>query len=335
MGGAAVRVERVSGGVRDLRAALADDVRDGLRARPKRLPPKYFYDERGSRLFEAICRTPEYYPTRTEDALLARHALEIVEAVRPAELVELGSGSSRKTVHLTAACERLGCHCVYRPVDVCAAMLEEAAARLTRAHAWLRVAALVGEYEPALASLPPPRGPRLFAFLGGTLGNFEDAEARGFLRRLRRAMVPGDALLLGADRVKDRAVLDAAYNDAAGHTEAFNLNVLNVINRELGAGFRPRDFRHRAFFDPARSRVEMHLVARKRHRVSIGALSLDVAFDQGESILTEISRKFTAPEIEGLLAAVGLEVRRHYAPDNGYYSLLLAVPGAGENIQHV
>lgn len=326
MSKAAIRLETVSEAQAGSDGGLALDVRRGLGTRPKCLPPKYFYDERGSRLFEQICRTPEYYPTRTEDALLARHALEIVEAVQPAEVVELGSGSSRKTIHLTEACERLACHCVYRPVDVCAAMLEEAAARLIRAHPWLRVAALVGEYEPALASLPAAHGPRLYAFLGGTLGNFTDDEALAFLRRLRRVMGRADALLVGVDRVKDTAVLNAAYNDAAGYTAAFNLNLLNVLNRELSADFRQQDFRHHAFFHRGRSRIEMHLVARRAQRVAIGALDLEVEFDDGESILTEISRKYTPEEITRLMHRAGLAVRRHFQPANGYYSLLLAVP---------
>jgi L-histidine N-alpha-methyltransferase len=308
---------------------LADDVRCGLGSRPRSLPPKYFYDERGSWLFEKICGTPEYYPTRVEDRLLARHSAEIIDLVEPRVIVELGSGSSRKTSHMIDACERASCHAVYQPVDVCREMLEEAGRRLCAAHDWLQVDALVGDYCSGLEGLGASAGPRLFMFLGGTVGNFDDAEAADFLGALRGIMGVHDRLLMGADRVKDAGVLNAAYNDAQGYTAAFNRNVLEVINRELGADFDSDNFQHLAWFNEPESRIEMHLRATAGQQVHIAELGMVAMFEPGETILTEISRKFTPEDLEGLLGAAGLEMERHFAPDNGYYSLVLARPGEG------
>jgi len=305
---------------------MARDVRAGLLHRPKSLPPKYFYDERGSTLFDRICETPEYYPTRTEDALLKTHAHRIIETVRPDAIVELGSGASRKTTRLFDACDEQACYSLYHPVDVCREMLAEAGQRLLREHDWLEIEAWVGDYCAGLSGLPTDYGSRLFLFLGGTIGNFSDDEALEFLRGVRSQMDAGDWLLLGADRVKDSTVLNAAYNDAAGYTAAFNRNVLRVINRELDADFDPADFRHHAFFNESRSRIEMHLAARHSHSVEIQRLGLQVPFARDETILTEISRKYTPDELETLLLGAGLVTEAHFAPDNGYYSLVLVRP---------
>lgn len=306
--------------------SLAEDARAGLLEPPRSLPPKYFYDERGSRLFDRICNTPEYYPTRTEEALLERWAGEIIAATRPEQLLELGSGTSRKTRHLLDACQAAGLACRYRPFDVCEAMLRESGARLLEAYPWLRVEALVGDYNAGLARLPDAPGRCLFVFLGGTIGNFEPAQARTFLAELRARMRPGDALLLGADRVKDPDVLRAAYNDAAGVTAQFNLNVLQVLNRELDADFDPSAYRHLAEYNRRRRRVEMYLIARRPQRVRLGALGAEFRLAAGERILTEISRKFALSDLRALLAGAGLALARHYSPANGYYSLLLARP---------
>lgn len=307
---------------------LRTDVQEGLTRQPKALPPKYFYDERGSRLFDEICQTPEYYPTRTEDALLARVATDIVHRSRPALLVELGSGTARKTRHLLDACERLGCHGGYAPIDVCAEVLLESGHALVERYAWLTVEAWCGDYACGLAALPPAPGPRLFAFLGGTIGNYDEDEALGFLRGVRAAMGPEDKLLLGADRVKDPAVLHAAYNDAQGLTAAFNLNILAVINRELQARFDLDQFAHRAGYDEARARIEMHLDARCDQEVPIEGLGMAVRFEAGESMRTEISRKFTPDTLATLLADAGFDCAAHYEPDDGYFSLMLAAPAA-------
>jgi L-histidine N-alpha-methyltransferase len=307
-------------------ADLGTDVRQGLNRHPKALPPKYFYDERGSRLFDQICQTPEYYPTRTEDALLARVATDIVHRSRPALIVELGSGIARKTRHLLDACERLGCPGGYAPIDVCAEVLLESGQALIDRYPWLTVEAWCGDYAGGLRALPPAPGPRLFAFLGGTIGNYDEDEALSFLRDMRAAMAPEDALLLGADRVKDPDVLHAAYNDGQGLTAAFNLNILAVINRELQGRFDLGQFSHRAGYDEARSRIEMHLDARCNQAVPIDGLGMVVRFQAGESVRTEISRKFTRDTLAALLGDAGFECRAHYEPDNGYFSLMLAAP---------
>jgi L-histidine Nalpha-methyltransferase len=304
---------------------LEEDVRRGLLVRPRSLPPKYFYDERGSALFDRICDTPEYYPTRTEDALLAACAGQVIARARPDHIIELGSGASRKTGHLLTALDRAGLDgCQYWPFDVCEPMLRQAAARLMAAHAGLRVNALVGDYLGGLSGMPRPGGRRLFVFLGSTIGNFEPAEAVGFLRELAALMDSGDSLLLGADRVKSPAVLEAAYNDAEGVTAAFNLNLLEVLNRELDSDFMPDAFMHRALYNAVDQRIEMYLISRVRQMVHLSRLGEHLELDAGESILTEISRKFTPETLEAMLGEAGLESVARFEPENGYFSLVHA-----------
>ncbi|MES1943324.1 hypothetical protein PC39_04357 [Salinisphaera sp. PC39] len=306
---------------------LADDVRRGLLAPPRWLPPKYFYDDAGSRLFDALCDTPEYYPTRTEDALLRAHAGDIVGRVAPAHLLELGSGTARKTRHLLDACEGRGVRPVYWPLDVCAEMLDDSGRELVSEYPWLRVNALVGDYNGGLGRLPlPAEGRRLVAFLGGTIGNFAPDEAVAALCEIGTLLRPGDRLLLGADRVKDPAVLEAAYDDAQGLTAAFNRNVLNVLNRELDADFPVADYRHRARFDRDLARIEMRLCATRDHTVRLGRLDAEIAIAAGEEILTEISRKFTPESLAAMLAEAGLTIDEHYEAPGGAYSLVLAAP---------
>lgn len=303
---------------------LAEDVRHGFDRDPRELPPKYFYDAEGSRLFDRICDTPEYYPTRTEDALLKAHAEAVIERVRPAHLIELGSGASRKTRALLDACEQLDAMATYWPFDVCAEMIEAAAGQLLQRYDWLNVRGLVGDYTGGLNYLPRPEGRKLYVFLGGTIGNFSRDEAVAFLRELRAVMRPGDYLLMGADRVKDSAVLHAAYNDAEGLTAAFNRNVLRVINRELDADFDIDGFRHEARFDAEAAQIEMHLVAEAGQEVHVAALDRRYSFKQGDRIRTEISRKFTPAGLRAELAHAGLAVAEHFEPENGYFSLVLA-----------
>lgn len=305
---------------------MARDVRAGLSATPKSLPPKYFYDRHGSLLFERICGTSEYYPTRTEERLLAEIADDVIARTRPREIVELGSGSSRKTAQLFDACERARRHCAYVPIDICGDMLLRAGTQLLARYPWLEVRACAGDYTAGLERLPATSGARLCVFLGGTIGNFDDAQCVRFLRGVRACLGRADRLLLGADRVKAKAVLDAAYNDADGYTAAFNLNVLRVINRELRGEFDLADFEHDAFFNEDASQIEMHLRARREHDVMIRALGLRVHFDRGESILTEISRKFTSQSLAAALEAGGFALDTHYQPDDGYFSLALARP---------
>lgn len=305
---------------------IVDDVRAGLLAPPRSLPPKYFYDERGSLLFDRICETPEYYLTRTEDALLGDFAETIVERTEPDDILELGSGMSRKTRRLLAACDRIGVRPSYSAFDISEEVLRLAAAQLARDYDWLRVNLLVGDYDAGLAHLPAHRGRRLACFLGSTIGNFEHHPAVALLRDLRRRLKAEDFLLLGADLVKDEDVLHAAYNDSEGLTAAFNLNLLNVLNDAVGADFDPARFAHRARFNAAASRVEMHLVSQADQEVRIGALDTSIRVAQGEVILTEISRKFTVESLGTMLHEAGFSMVAQFTPPDRSFSLALACP---------
>ena len=306
--------------------SLIDDVRHGLLEAPRTLPPKYFYDDRGSQLFEAICDTPEYYPTRTEDALLAGASDAIIARVAPDHLIELGSGSSKKTRHLIAACHRAGVATRYWPFEVSSQIMLDAAEALVDDYPWLRVDAMSGDYTGGLSNLPLAEdgGRRLFVFLGGTLGNFEPEAAAAMLDEIGALMNPGDALLLGLDRVKDPAILEAAYDDRAGHTAAFNRNVINVLNRELGGDIPIEAYRHQAVFNEEAERIEMWLIAQWAHEVYFSALDAGFAMQAGEGILTEISRKFTRQTIDDLLARCDMAAMDHFEAENQAYSLILA-----------
>jgi len=303
---------------------LADDVLDGLTRPFKEIPPKHFYDSRGSELFERICRLPEYYPTRTETAILAGRAAEIVAAAgRPADLVELGSGSTLKARMLLDAMERPR---RYVPVDVSERMVREAAEELIDDYPGLVVHGVVGDFERHLHEVPPARGraPRLVALLGGTIGNFPPGSRRRLLRDVRAMLRPGDRFLLGTDLVKDPAVIEAAYDDAAGVTAEFNRNVLHVINRELGADFDPEAFDHVAFYDRRHEWVEMRLRARRACTVRIADLDLEVRFGEGEELRTEISAKFTPERVRADCAAAGMELERHWTDPGRLFGLSLA-----------
>ena len=306
--------------------SLSEDVARGLFGAPRTLPPKYFYDERGSLLFDRICDVPEYYPTRTESALLQRIAREVIETARPERIVELGSGTSRKTRHLFDACAELECHPAYAPVDVCDEVLVASGEALSEDYPWLDVRPFVGDYTAGLGNLPRRATRDLVVFLGGTIGNFTREQATDFLRELRAMLAPGDTLLLGADRVKEPDVLHAAYNDDAGLTAEFNLNLLRVLNRELGADFDLAAFEHYALFNPLESRIEMHLIAMRDQTVTFEGLHDSLHLREGENILTEISRKFTRAQLESMLEDAGLRVVRHYESDAHKFSLVLAEP---------
>ena len=308
-------------------ASIASDVRAGLSTVPKFLSPKYFYDERGSWLFEEICKTPEYYLTRTEDALLARVADSVIATVRPSSILELGSGSSRKTNHLLRACERQRCHARYEPFDVSTEIMLHAAERLVREHAWLNVEVLIGDYLHDLQRIAGGAGTRLVLFLGSTIGNFDPQESVSFLRSVRSAMTSDDRFLLGLDRVKDAVTLNAAYNDASGLTAQFNLNVLQVINRELDGDFSLQSFAHRAVYNEPLARMEMYLDSLRAQSVNLRRLPMQVEFAEGESMLTEISCKFTPASIDTMLAESGFVAEQHFEPENRAFSLVLARPG--------
>ena len=287
---------------------LAEDVLDGLTRPFKELPPKHFYDTRGSELFEAICDLPEYYPTRTERSILVANAARIAALTGASEVVELGAGYATKTRVLLDALQDAGSLERYLPVDVSEATVRACAEQLVEEYDGLDVHGLVGDFERHLEHLPPPRGGRLVVFLGGTIGNFLPGARRRFLRAIAAGLGPDDHLLLGTDLVKDPRVIEAAYNDAAGVTAEFNLNVLRVMNRELDADFDASAFEHVAFFDADHEWIEMRLRARSRQVVRIRALDdLVVRFAAREEMRTEISAKFTADRLTSDLAAAGLE----------------------------
>jgi L-histidine Nalpha-methyltransferase len=303
---------------------LADDVLDGLTRPFKELPPKHFYDARGSELFERICELPEYYPTRAEREILERRADEIVELTGASELVELGSGSADKARILLDAMTRAGQLRRYVPLDVSQNALEDAAAQLVDEYDGLRVDGVVGDFERHLDSVPESDSDaRIVALLGGTIGNFPPGTRRRLLRSIGRLLGPEDRLLLGTDLVKDPAVLEAAYDDAEGVTAEFNRNLLHVINRELDADFTPEAFEHIAFFDRKNEWIEMRLRARRAQTVRIARLGLLVDFAAGEELRTEISAKFTRRRAETDFEAAGLELERWYTDAEERFALSL------------
>jgi L-histidine Nalpha-methyltransferase len=289
--------------------SLADDVLDGLTRPFKELPPKHFYDAYGAELFDRICELPEYYPTRAERAILEQRSAEIAAATGAAELVELGSGTAAKTRLLLRAMAEAGTLRRYVPIDVTESMVMSCADELVEEFPGLHVHGIVGDFERHLAHVPAPEGPRVVAFLGGTIGNFTPGSRRRLERAIAKLLRPGiDHLLLGTDLVKDPAVIEAAYDDSAGITAEFNRNVLRVINRELDADFDVQAFEHVAFFDREREWVEMRLRALRRMDVHVGKLGLDVSFVPREELRTEISAKFTIKRLGADLAAAGLEL---------------------------
>jgi L-histidine N-alpha-methyltransferase len=303
---------------------LAFDVLDGLTRPFKEVPPKHFYDAEGSRLFELIVEQPEYYPYRTERAILEACSEEIVHVTGAAELVELGSGVPTKTLLLLDAMRDAGTLDRYVPFDVSESVLLASAERLVEQYPGLRVFGVLGDFERHLDALPPAEGPRVIAFLGGTIGNFPPGSRRRFLRGLARQLRPQDRLLLGTDMVKEPAVLEAAYNDAAGVTAAFNRNMLDVINRELHGDFVVDSFEHVAFYDREQEWIEMRLRALEPMVVNIRDLDLGVHFANREELRTEISAKFTRARIERDLAAAGLRLHALMTDDEGLFSLSLA-----------
>jgi L-histidine Nalpha-methyltransferase len=307
--------------------ALADDVLDGLTRPFKELPPKHFYDARGAALFDRICELPEYYPTRAERSILEARAAELAARTGAAELVELGSGTAAKTRILLRAMADAGTLRRYVPIDVTEGMVRDCAASLVAELPGLAVHGIVGDFERHLGHVPPPAGPRVVAFLGGTIGNFAPGSRRRFLRALRGLLRPGvDHLLLGTDLVKDPAVIEAAYDDAAGVTAEFNRNVLHVLNRELGADFDVEAFDHVAFFDREHEWVEMRLRAQRRMEVRVEALDLDVTFAAREELRTEISAKFTPQRLRADLSAAGLRLVDVLTDDEERFALSLSTP---------
>ncbi|HVG30991.1 MAG TPA: L-histidine N(alpha)-methyltransferase [Pyrinomonadaceae bacterium] len=346
-----LRLNRLSAGG-GAATSFAEDVRRGLTSDPKRLPPKYFYDELGSLLFEAICKLPEYYLTRAEDEILSRHADEIAGLARggadesashheehraepePVTLVEFGSGSSTKTRRVIEALLRRQQSLLYVPVDISHTALEASAHALLDEYPRLSVEAYAGDYDAALSRLGEGRAARgrtLALFLGSNVGNFEAAEAQNFLRRVRGVLSPGDALLVGADLKKDAGILEAAYDDPLGVTSAFNLNLLARINRELGADFDLKSFRHVARYEESAGRVEMYVESERAQTVRVPLLALDVSFAAGERVHTENSHKYTAAQLSDLARGAGFAVGRAWRDAAGLFSsnLFIAVAEGG------
>jgi L-histidine Nalpha-methyltransferase len=302
--------------------SLANDVLDGLTKPFKELAPKHFYDARGSELFERICELPEYYPTRTELAILHARAAGIVGMTGAGELVELGSGASDKARLLLDAMRDAGTLERYIPLDVSETVVNDAVQILREDYEGLRVHGVVGDLERHLEHVPDPEdAPRLVALLGGTIGNFAPGTRRGVLSKIATLLGPEDRLLLGTDLVKDVRVIEAAYNDSAGVTAEFNRNLLHVVNRELDADFDPEAFDHVAFFDRRHEWVEMRLRATRPCSVLIAELDLRVEFAAGEELRTEISTKFTRERIESDLEAAGLELESWFTDDEDLFGI--------------
>lgn len=302
---------------------FARDVRNGLTSKPPELPPKYFYDAAGSELFDRICELPEYYPTRTEDAILRAHGARIIELSGARSLVELGSGSSTKTEHLLGPLLAGNGDALYVPIDFSEVAVREAAVRLVGEHPGLRVHGVIGDFERHLGGLPEGES-RLIAFLGGTIGNFPAARMNHFLRRLALLMNQSDSILIGIDLVKDRSVLEAAYNDSAGVTAEFNKNVLASINRNLAGDFDLSAWDHVAFFDPENSWIEMRLAANRDQTVRVAAVDTTLEFSSGDQIRTEISRKFTQERFTADLARSGFELLEWFSDQRQRFALVLA-----------
>jgi L-histidine N-alpha-methyltransferase len=307
----------------DLAAALRRDVRAGLTAERKRVPPKWFYDERGSQLFDDITRLPEYYPTRKETEILEREAGSIARRTRASTLLELGSGTSTKTRLLLDGLAGAGSLDRIVPFDVCEPVLREAAPELAAAYPDVRVDAVVGDFEQHLGRLRL-EGTTMVAFLGGTIGNLPPAGRAKFLQELTDQMAPGDWLLLGTDLVKDPARLVAAYDDAAGVTAEFNRNLLHVLNRELDGDFSPYRFAHVATWNKDEQWIEMHLKAEGEQRATLRAIDLEVVVADEETIHTEISAKFTRQRVQDELAAAGLGLDELFTDVDGDFALSLA-----------
>jgi len=308
--------------VRRSRQQMVRDVRQGLTRSPKQLSPKYFYDERGSELFEEITQLPEYYLTRAERLLLEQKIFEIISAVRPCSLVELGAGSATKTRIILDEMRANGCAECYVPVDVSKDFLEATAIQLRADYPDVQITPVVSDITEPFA-LPSVASPTLVAFLGSTIGNFPREQAVRLLSHIAGEMGAADRFLLGADLIKDPAVIDRAYNDSKGVTAAFNLNILQRLNRELGADFPIAGYEHRAFYSSENHRVEMHLIAKGPHKVVIPEIG-EISFEEGESIRTELSYKYDRAILEDILTASGLRIEKWMPADDDSFALALA-----------
>jgi dimethylhistidine N-methyltransferase len=306
---------------------LCSVVERGLAQSPKQLPCRFFYDTVGSQIFEQICALPEYYLTRTEQSILSRHVHDMIDAVgSDILLAELGSGSSTKTRLLIRALldHQGGLH--YVPIDISAGFLRDSCRTLLHDYEGLAITGIAAEYNEGITALPAHEGPRLILFLGSNIGNFERHEATGFLNRIRALMTPCDRILIGVDLVKDRKILHAAYNDAAGVTARFNKNLIARINHELGGRFDLDRFHHDAPFNEQHSRIEMHLRSDRRQTVPIHSLERDFTFEQEETIHTENSHKYTLHDFAALCADAGLAIQERWTDEREWFAVLLLRP---------
>ncbi|MGF1492693.1 MAG: L-histidine N(alpha)-methyltransferase [Microcoleaceae cyanobacterium] len=316
----------------EIEAAKGEDILRGLLQIPKSLPSKYLYDDYGSELFEQICQQPEYYPTRTEAAILSEYAGQIASLTGPCELVELGSGSSTKTRILLDAYQQLGNPLRYVPIDISGGILELSARELLVDYPSLQIHGLVGTYEAALDSLEPTALPRIICFLGSTLGNLNPEEANQFIQRVAAAMQPGEYFLIGTDLHKQTEVVEAAYNDAQGITAAFTLNILQHLNHRFDADFDLSQFEHIARYNPSKFQIETDLRSRQDQMVHLKDLGLTVRFAADERMRVEISRKFQIHRMPELLQVYNLEVLKTWTDKNQWYGLTLCQLRAGTEI---
>jgi len=305
-------------------STMRDEVRAGLTAPQKSLPSKYFYDAVGSELFEKITELPEYYQTRTELAILQSLAAPLADQYRWTEVVEIGSGSSKKTLAILDALNERKLLKRFIPIDVSESILRESAEALLERYANIRVHGVIGDFMVHLGSIPPSDGRRLVIFLGSTIGNLDAPERLTFLKSVRGMLGPDDHFLVGMDLVKDIAVIEAAYNDSQGVTAEFNRNVLRVVNRELDANFVPEAYRHKSFFNRDASRIEMHLVPESPQDVVIHDLDLSIHCDPDETIFTEISCKYTETSAREALELAGLELAGWYTDPKALFGMALA-----------
>jgi len=307
----------------DTLGVLEEDVRAGLLTVPRSLPPKYFYDDEGSKLFNAICETQDYYLMRTEFALLKKHAKEIIEHVQARTCVELGAGTSAKTEILLSELHAVSSVVNLITIDVCKEVLVESANRLLNKFSRIQIQSIVGEYIPALQAVPDLEGPALYIFIGSSIGNFTEEESVELLTQLAQKMQPYDYFLLGLDRIKDKRTLEKAYDDCEGVTAKFNLNVLRVLNKNLDANFKLEQFFHQAIYNEKDEQVEMYLVSKQDQVIEISALDETIQLRKHEKILTETSRKYSKSSIQRMLAKSGLDEQLHFESENEYFSLVL------------
>ncbi|MBH8551771.1 L-histidine N(alpha)-methyltransferase [Nostocaceae cyanobacterium CENA357] len=319
-----LQIERLIEATRIVASSAGSDVVKGLTQTPKSLPPWYFYDDRGSELFEQICELPEYYLTRTETSILQQCAGEIAKITGACELVELGSGSSTKTRILLNAYQQLGYPLRYLPIDVSAGILESSARQLLADYPSLQVHALAGTYELALAQLLPRQlSSRMLCFIGSTLGNLQPQQCDVFFSQITDALQVGEYFLLGIDLQKPKHIVEPAYNDCLGVTAAFNLNMLDHLNRRFEGNFDTTQFEHWAFYHETEQQIEMHLRSLRSQTVQLKSLNLTVNFAADETILTEVSRKFDLNTIQQQLTAWGLAPRHVWTDPNQWFGLLL------------